>query len=171
MAHPGAVTLGIAPDTDLLALLARAGLTEAPPWLRRAASPEPRWVSWETADGAGDGPAGVVLATVDADRMESDLAELVDDGWEDAGEDAVLGTRCRRSRGSGGVFVLAEPTTEGYAAACLARFGEGPIAVALRSAAVGDGKRVLRNPVDDGPAAYVRLGPRTGPTLILLDPS
>jgi len=61
--------------------------------------------------------------------------------------------------------VLAEPTTEGYAAACLARFGEGPIAMALDGTAQV-GVQVLDNPVTDGPASWVRIGPRTAPYLL-----
>ena len=67
------------------------------------------------------------------------------------------------------VLVLAEPLTEGYVAACLARFGEGPIAVAL-DGAPATGRPALRNPVSDGMATYVRIAPKTAPTLIFLPP-
>jgi hypothetical protein len=65
------------------------------------------------------------------------------------------------------MLVLAEPTTEGYAAACLARYGEGPMALALDGTSE-IGTQVTNNPVDDGPAAWVRLGPRTAPYLLFL---
>jgi hypothetical protein len=64
-------------------------------------------------------------------------------------------------------LVLAEPSTEGYAAACLARFGEGPIAMALDGTAAS-GRVARANPISSGPATYVRLGPGTAPTLIFL---
>jgi hypothetical protein len=66
-----------------------------------------------------------------------------------------------------GMLVLAEPSTEGYAAACLARFGEGPIAMAL-DGTTSIGTQVTDNPVTDGPAAWVRIGPRTAPYLLFL---
>jgi hypothetical protein len=55
-------------------------------------------------------------------------------------------------------------------AACLARFGEGPIAVAL-DGTTRVGKEVSANPVSDGPARYVRLGEADAPTLIFLPAS
>jgi hypothetical protein len=64
-------------------------------------------------------------------------------------------------------LVLAEPIGEGYVAACLARFGEGPVAVALDGTTVA-GRAARTNPVTGGPATYVRLGPATAPTLIFL---
>ena len=84
--------------------------------------------------------------------------------------DEILGARCRRLSLGRSELVLAEPTTEGYAAACLARFGEGPIAVALDGTTDG-GRVATSNPVSLGPATYVRLGPRTAPTLIFLPAS
>ncbi|MGH2463688.1 MAG: hypothetical protein ACRDFZ_08730 [Candidatus Limnocylindria bacterium] len=117
-------------------------------------------------------PRGLILATVDADRAAADLAAVIraEDGWWDTGEDAELGAKCRRVTLGRSVLVLAEPATEGYAAACLARFGEGPIAVAL-DGTTNVGRTVLTNPVSDGPATYVRLGPGTAPTLIFLPAS
>ena len=61
----------------------------------------------------------------------------------------------------------AEPSGEGYVAAGLAKFGEGPVAVALDGTA-SSGRRVKANPVDGGPATYVRIGPGTAPALIFL---
>ena len=114
-----------------------------------------------------EAPRGLVLATVDADRAVSDLEPAFGLGWHDVGEDAVLGARCRRLQLGRSDLVLAEPSTEGYAAACLARFGEGPIAMALDGTAAA-GRAVTTNPVRGGPATYVRLGPGTAPTLIFL---
>ena len=114
-----------------------------------------------------EAPRGLVLATVDADRAVSDLEPAFGVGWHDVGEDAVLGARCRRLQLGRSDLVLAEPSTEGYAAACLARFGEGPIAMALDGTAAS-GRAVTTNPVSGGPATYVRLGPATAPTLIFL---
>src|SRR5947208_1463956 len=81
----------------------------------------------------------------------------------------LLGADCWRLVLGRSVLVLAEPLTEGYVAACLARFGEGPIAVAL-DGAPATGRPALRNPVSDGMATYVRIAPKTAPTLIFLPP-
>ena len=112
-------------------------------------------------------PRGVVLATVDADRAVADLAPALGENWVDAGTDELLGAQCRRLTLERSELVLAEPSTEGYAAACLARFGEGPIALALDGTAAS-GRHATSNPVSMGPATYVRLGPGTAPTLIFL---
>jgi hypothetical protein len=64
-------------------------------------------------------------------------------------------------------LVLAEPIAEGYTAACLARFGEGPIAVALDGTATS-GRAARTHPLGSGPATYVRIGPGTAPTFIFL---
>ena len=117
-------------------------------------------------------PRGVVLATVDASRAATDLAPVVgtDAEWYESGEDPLLGASCRRTTVGRSVLVLAEPTTEGYVAACLARFGEGPVAVAL-DGTTSVGKAATTNPVTDGPARYVRLGEPDAPTLIFLPAS
>src|SRR3546814_15684243 len=57
-------------------------------------------------------------------------------------------------------LVLAEPTGDGYAAACLAKSGEGPIAVALDGTTT-TGRAATANPITDGPATYLRIGPGT----------
>jgi hypothetical protein len=114
-----------------------------------------------------EAPRGLVLATVDAERAAADLEPALGTGWHDAGEDVVLGARCRRLDLGRSHLVLAEPSTEGYAAACLARFGEGPIAMAL-DGTTAFGRAARTNPVTAGPATYVRLGPGTAPTLIFL---
>ncbi len=110
-----------------------------------------------------------MLATLDADRAAADLAPIVGDGWHPAGLDEVLGAHCRLIMLERSVLVLAEPATEGYVAACLARFGEGPVAIAL-DGSTDSGRSVPRNPVNGGPATYVRLGPGTAPMLIFLPP-
>ena len=114
-----------------------------------------------------EAPRAVVLGTVDVERAEADLEPALGSAWHDAGEDAVLGARCRRLPLGRSDLILAEPTTEGYAAACLARFGEGPIAVAL-DGTTRSGRIAHTNPVTAGPATYVRIGPATAPTLIFL---
>jgi hypothetical protein len=114
----------------------------------------------------------VVLATVDAARAATDLAPVVgaDATWWETGEDPLLVATCRRTTLGRSVLVLAEPTGEGYVAACLARFGEGPVAVAL-DGTTSVGKAATTNPVSDGPARYVRLGEADAPTLIFLPAS
>ena len=72
--------------------------------------------------------------------------------------------------GRGSDLLLAEPSGEGYLAACLAHFGEGPVAVALDGTTTF-GRQVHANPVTGGAATYVRLGPGTAPTLIFLPAS
>lgn len=117
-------------------------------------------------------PRALVLATVDADRAAADLAAVIaaDAAWWEVGEDPELGARCRRVTLGRSVLILAEPTTEGYVAACLARFGEGPVAVAL-DGTTSVGRRVATNPVTDESATYVRIGPGPAPTLIFLPAS
>jgi hypothetical protein len=114
-----------------------------------------------------EAPRGLILATLDAERAIADLAPALGDGWRDAGEDAVLGASCRRLPLGRSVLVLAQPTIEGYAAAGIARFGEGPLAVALDGTAAA-GHTVTTNPVTDGPATWVRIGPHTAPYLLFL---
>jgi hypothetical protein len=114
-----------------------------------------------------EAPRGLVVATVDTERAISDLEPALGSTWHAAVDDEVLGARCRRLDLGRSALVLAEPATEGYAAACLARFGEGPIAMALDGTALA-GRAARTNPVDGGPATYVRTGPATAPTLIFL---
>lgn len=118
-------------------------------------------------DDWGQPPRGLVLATVDAGRAAADLEPALGSAWTDAGEDELLGARCRRRTLERSVLVLAEPMTEGYAAACLARYGEGPIAMVL-DGTTSAGRQATVNPVTGGPATYVRIGPGTAPTLIFL---
>jgi hypothetical protein len=115
-----------------------------------------------------EAPRGLVLATLDAERAAADLEPALGSPWYDAGVDDQLGARCRGRVLGRSHIILAEPATEGYVAACLAKFGEGPIAVVLDGTS-SFGRRVQDNPVSHGPATYVRLGRRpTAPTLIFL---
>ena len=118
-------------------------------------------------DDWSEAPRGLVLATLDTDRAIEDLAPAFGTTWHDAGSDAILGASCRRMILGRSVLVLAEPTTEGYVAACLARHGEGPVAVALDGTSLA-GQRASMNPVTAGQATYVRLGPKAAPMLIFL---
>lgn len=180
------------PDQGVLQRILREGGAQLfPQWLYSQAGPEPRIAWWGLRDAVqlsepyGDAtgglfprpiddwteaPRGLVLATVDAARAGEQLAPLIGEGaWLETGVDGVLGAQCRRRALGRSVLVLAEPTTEGYAAACLARFGEGPIAVALDGATQA-GRTSPDNPVSGGPATYARIGPGTAPMLIFLKP-
>jgi hypothetical protein len=171
-------------------ILREGGAQLFPQWLYAEPGPEPRILWWgvrgaptqmlEAPDDAArialfprpiddwtEAPRGLVLATADADRAASDLAPALGETWREIGPDEALGAMCRRMTLGRSTLVLAEPPGEGYAAACLAAFGEGPIAVALDGTALA-GRVMMRNPVTDGPATYVRIGPGTAPTLIFL---
>jgi len=181
-----------APDQGSLNRILREGGAQLfPQWLYAEPGDDPRILWWglrgaplqvlEVPDAADprhglfpraiddwtEAPRGLVLATVDTERAVADLEPALGSGWNQPVDDAVLGARCRRLELGRSALVLAEPTTEGYAAACLARFGEGPIAMALDGTALA-GRSMRSNPVDGGPATYVRLGPGTAPTLIFL---
>ena len=185
------VRIAVPEQAILNRILREGGAQSFPQWLYAEPGDEPRFLWWGVrgaptqvlevppADDARFGlfprpvddwteaPRGLVLATVDLDRAVADLAPAFGDAWHDAGDDEVLGARCRRIHLGRSVVVLAEPATEGYAAACLARFGEGPIAVALDGTMTA-GRAARTNPVGGDRATYVRLGPATAPTLIFL---
>jgi hypothetical protein len=185
------VRLAVPDQATLNRILREGGAQSFPQWLYAEPGPEPRIVWWgvrgaplqmldvpdasdaraglfpRAIDDWTEAPRGVVLATVDADRAAQDLAPALGEAWHDAGTDDLLGARCRRLTLGHSDLVLAEPVTEGYTAACLARFGEGPIAVALDGTAAA-GRAVTTNPVSGGQATYVRLGPGTAPTLLFL---
>ena len=172
-------------------ILREGGAQSFPQWLYAEPGEEPRILWWgiraapvqmldlpeptdarfglfpRPVDDWTEAPRGLVLATVDADRAVADLEPALGTAWIDAGEDAILGARCRRLSLGRSELVLAEPTTEGYVAACLARFGEGPVAVALDGTA-SSGRATTSNPVAIGPATYVRIGPGTAPMFIFL---
>ena len=185
------VRIAVPEQATLNRILREGGAQSFPQWLYAEPAEEPRILWWgvrsapvqalevpepddprhglfpQPVDDWTEAPRGLVLATVDAERAAADLSPAFGEAWRDAGEDAVLGARCRRMTLGRGQLVLAEPSSEGYAAACLARFGEGPIACALDgSTAVG--RPVSWNPVSGGLATYVRIGPATAPTLIFL---
>lgn len=115
-----------------------------------------------------ESPRGLILATFDAERALAALEPAIGSGWQDAGEDAVLGARCRRLQLGRGVLVLAEPAAgEGYVAGCLARFGEGPVAAAL-DGTTSSGRSAQENPVTGGPGSWVHLAPGAAPYLLFL---
>jgi hypothetical protein len=179
------------PEQGILNRILREGGAQLfPQWLYAEPGPESRILWWglrgaplftDVPDGAPAGlfprpvddwteaPRGLVLASLDAERAAGDLAPLVGDDWHDVGSDEVLGARCRRITLERSILILAEPVTEGYVAGCLARFGEGPVAVALDGSPTS-GRSVTRNPVSDGPATYVRIGSGSAPMLIFIPP-
>lgn len=185
------VRIAVPEQANLNRILREGGAQSFPQWLYAEPGDESRVLWWgvrgaptqvlevPSADDARFGlfprpvddwteaPRGLVLATVDLDRAVADLAPAFGDAWHDAGVDEILGARCRRMHLGRSVLVLAEPSTEGYAAACLARFGEGPVAVAL-DGTITAGRAASTNPVGGDRATYVRLGPGTAPTLIFL---
>ena len=190
MAEITHVRLAVPEQATLNRLLREGGAQSFPQWLYAEPGDEPRILWWgvrgaqlqlievpddparaglfpRPVDDWTETPRGVIVATLDADRAAADLAPALGDAWTDAGDDAVLGARCRHLTLGRGTLVLAEPSTEGYAAACLARFGEGPIGVAL-DGTTAVGTQVLVNPVTGGPGAWVRIGPRTAPYLLFL---
>jgi hypothetical protein len=181
-----------APDqAGLNRILREGGAQSFPQWLYAEPGAEPRVLWWgvraaptqmldlpapddarfglfpRPIDDWTEAPRGLVLATVDAERAQADLAPALGSAWHAGDDDPILGARCARLTLGRSELVLAEPSGEGYVAACLARFGEGPIAVALDGSATA-GRAARTNPVSGGPATYVRVGPGTSPTLIFL---
>jgi hypothetical protein len=185
------VRVAVPEQATLNRILREGGAQSFPQWLYAEPGDEPRILWWgvrsapvqmldvpdpddarhglfpRPVDDWTEAPRGVVLATVDAERAASDLAPALGSAWHDVGEDAVLGAHCWRMQLARSELVLAEPATESYVAACLARFGEGPIAVALDGSTAA-GRSTTTNPVTSGPATYVRLGSGPAPTLIFL---
>ena len=185
------VRIAVPDQGDLNRILREGGAQSFPQWLYAEPGDEARILWWGVRaapvqmldlppvgdarlglfprpnDDWTEAPRGLVIATVDAERAQSDLEPAFGTGWHDAGDDEILGARCWRRTLGRGELVLAEPMSEGYAAACLARFGEGPIAVAL-DGTTSSGRAARANPVDGGPATYVRIGPGTSPTLVFL---
>ena len=185
------VRIAVPDQASLNRILREGGAQLFPQWLYAEPGDEPRILWWgvrgaplqmldvpaaddprhrlfpRAIDDWTEAPRGLVVATVELDRAISDLEPALGSGWHAATDDDVLGARCRRLELGRSVLVLAEPSTEGYAAACLARFGEGPIAMVLDGTALA-GRASRTNPVDGGPATYVRIGPATALTLIFL---
>jgi hypothetical protein len=191
MAEISHVRMGVPEQATLNRLLREGGAQAFPQWLYAEPAPQPT-IAWWGVRGAplqlldlagdpgrarlfprpfddwGEAPRGLVLVTPDGERAAADLAPALGSSWLEAGEDEVLGARCRRMPLGRAVLVLAEPTADdGYAAGCLEQDGEGPIAVALDGTTLV-GRRMLTNPIADGPATSVRLGPGSAPTLIFL---
>jgi hypothetical protein len=173
-------------------ILREGGAQLFPQWLYAEPGDEPRILWWGIRDAptqmlelppAGDprhglfprpvddwteAPRALVLVTADAERAVTDLEPALGGGWHDVGHDELMAANCRKLVLGRSELILAEPADgDGYAAACLARFGEGPIAMAL-DGTTSSGGRVTANPVTGGPATYVRLGPGTAPALIFL---
>jgi hypothetical protein len=182
----------IVPEQSTLnRVLREGGAQQFPQWLYAEPGTEARIVSWglrgvpiqmldiPPADDARRGlfplasddwteaPRGVVIATVDIDRAITDLEPALGSTWHDVAPDETIGADCRRLVLGRSVLVLAQPNREGFVSAALARFGEGPVAVALDGTTAG-GRPARANPVSDGPATYVRIGPRPAPYLIFL---
>ena len=150
------VRIAVPEQANLNRILREGGAQSFPQWLYAEPGDEPRILWWGVraapiqmlevppADDAAHGlfprpvddwteaPRGLVLATVDAERAARDLAPALGSAWHEVGDDEVLGARCWRMALGRSELVLAEPSGEGYAAACLARFGEGPIACRAR---------------------------------------
>jgi hypothetical protein len=190
MAEVSHVRMAVPEQAPLNRILREGGAQLFPQWLYAEPGEESRILWWgvrgalvealsipddpvraglfpRAVDDWTEAPRGLVLATLDAERAIADLAPALGDGWREGGEDAVLGASCRRLLLGRSVLVLAQPTVEGYAAACIARLGEGPVAVALDGTAAS-GQTVTTNPVTDGPATWVRIGPNTAPYLLFL---
>jgi hypothetical protein len=129
----------------------REGPTDDPkPWGRLMLEPVPGGEpAPDQPDGGGAGTGvgdamrlvAIGWATVDTDRAEAELDTWLGAAPEtgpDAGEDPHLGAAVRlRGAGSlpGDWLAFLEPSTEGRAAASLARNGEGPCALYLLPAA------------------------------------
>jgi hypothetical protein len=182
--------LGIPEQGPLNRILREGGAQAFPQWLYAEPAEEPRILWWgirgaplqmleipndpsraglfpRPVDDWTEAPRGLVIATPDADRAVADLEPALGSRWTDAGDDALLAARCGRLQLGRSVLVLAQPAGDGYVAACLERFGEGPVAVALDGTTAA-GRPAMSNPVSLGPATYVRIGPGTAPTLIFL---
>lgn len=185
------VRFGVRDQASLNRILREGGAQSFPQWLYAEPAAVPQILWWGVRDAAAEllevpsdparvrlvprsiddwaeAPRGLVLATVDADRAAAELGPALGSAWQDAGTDPLLGARCRRLVLRRSVLVLAEPSTEGYVAACLARFGEGPIAVVLDGTTAA-GLPAAINPVSGGPATYARVAREpTAPTFIFL---
>lgn len=183
------VRLAVPEQAVLNRILREGGAQSFPQWLYAEPGAEARILWWgvrgmtadvpdEASDEATAGlfprpvddwtdpPRGVIVATVDAERAAVDLAPFVGSGWHDIGSDDYLGARCQRLRLGRGALVLAEPATEGYLAACLARWGEGPVAVALDGIASA-GQNAPHTPLG-GAGTWLRLGPGAAPALLFM---
>jgi hypothetical protein len=109
-------------------------------------------------------------ATVDLERAEADLRELIahDAVFERVPRSAVLGARCRRAQSVvGDWIVLLEPDTEGRLAGSLARHGEGWAATwVLPDGASAAAGRPIDGPF--GPEVLAADQPGSGPFLLIV---
>jgi hypothetical protein len=145
-ARPGGLVAG----ARLLGLA--TAVLEVRPWIREGPDDAPRAAGRLMLEPVPDGedppapgpePAAMALvglgwATVELDRAETELDMWLGPRADGPLEDEHLGAGVRLRRGGGlpGAWtVLLEPSTEGRAAATLARDGEGPCALYLRPAA------------------------------------
>jgi hypothetical protein len=182
------IRISVPEQAVLNRILREGGAQSFPQWLYAEPGPEARMLWWgvrglaadapeetdaseatlipHAVDDWTDPPRGVILATVDIGRAAAELEPFIGSGWHDAGSDEYLGASCRRLRLGRGDVVLAEPTTEGYLAACLARWGEGPVAVALDGIATA-GRPAARTPLG-GAGTWVRLGTGAAPAFLFL---
>ena len=187
---------------------------EVRPWVREGPDDRPRTAGrlvLEPVSGAGDdepGPGdhvpgpdaavgdasrvvlvGIGWSTVELDRAEADLDPWLGPEAGIVGADPQLGARARlRTAGSlpSDWIVLLEPSTEGRAAASLARDGEGPCALYLHvgpatgragleawlGVAAGRGLRLVGGIEDGGPfgaQALVAGWPPSGPHVLLVE--
>ena len=187
------VRLQVPEQATLNRILREGGAQAFPQWLYAEPGPEAQFLWWGVRDarlGAEvpseddprfplfprlvddwtDPPRALFLVTADIERAANDLEPLIGSRWHPAGDDAVLGATCQRMRLGRGELMLAQPSGDGYAAECLARFGEGPFAVALDGTSVG-GRHVSTNPVSGGSAVWIRLGPATTSPSVLFLPA
>jgi hypothetical protein len=183
------VRLAVPEQAPLNRILREGGTQSFPQWLYAEPGPEARILWWgvrglaaeppasppdataglfpRPVDDWTDAPRALVVATVDVDRAIADLEPLLGADWHPAGTDEYLGASCHRMQLGRGELVLAQPSGEGYTAACLARWGEGPLAVAIDGDAMS-GRPVPRSPLGDGPATWVRLGSEAAPAILFL---
>jgi hypothetical protein len=190
MAEISHVRIAVPEQGPLNRILREGGAQSFPQWLYAEPGDEPRVLWWavraaqvqmldvpddparrglfpRSVDDWTETPRALIVATVDLARAQADLLPALGSGWLETDTDEVLGARCARLQLGRGFLVLAEPTTEGYVAACLARWGEGPVAMAL-DGTTENGREVTDNPVRPGPATWVRIGPGTAPYLLFL---
>ncbi len=184
------VRLAVPEQSTLNRVLREGGAQSFPQWLYAEPGDEPRILWWglrgapvaeleppddparaglfpRPVDDWTESPRALILATVDIERAVEDLSPALGAEWHDSGDDAILGARTRRMRLGRGDLLLAEPSTEGYVAAALARFGEGPVAVAIDGTATA-GRAVTTNPVSGGPGTWARIGPGAAPYILFL---
>lgn len=185
------VRMTVPDQATLNRVLREGGAQQFPQWLYAEPGTESRITSWGlrgvplqmldippdddarrglfpiASDDWTEAPRGLVIAVSDLDRAAGDLEPALPNRWLDVADDELIHAKCRRLVLGRSVLVMAQPSGDGFIAACLERFGEGPVAIALDGTTSG-GRPARANPVSDGPATYVRIGPRPAPYLIFL---